>query len=65
MGDERALINAPCGKTEWDEHLQRDVTRYPAVGCNNACDRCGWNPAVAEERRRKMGYGKEVDHGNK
>ena len=65
MEDVRALINAPCGKTEWDERLQKNITRYPAVGCNDACETCGWNPAVAEARRRKMGYGKEVDHGNK
>ena len=47
-------LRAPCVYEIWDERNQKYVEAYPAVGCNHVCDRCGWNPAVAEKRMIKI-----------
>lgn len=44
----------PCVFQVWDEASQKDVTRQPPVNCAHQCGKCGWNPAVAARRKRKI-----------
>jgi len=44
----------PCIYMEWNEIIEKDQPRRPAVDCNRDCDHCGWNPGVAKERLKRM-----------
>ena len=48
------MLDTPCVCMEWNEILEKDRPRKPAVDCNLDCDHCGWNPDVAQKRLLKM-----------
>ena len=55
----------PCIYMEWNEIIEKDQPRRPAVDCNRDCDHCGWNPSVAEARLKKMNLGRSLPVHNK
>ena len=48
------MLDTPCVYMEWNEILEKDRPRKPAVDCNLDCDHCGWNPEIAQKRIIKM-----------
>jgi len=52
---------APCEYEVWSDHIGQHVYTNPAVSCHpgEECFHCGWNPAVAERRLRRMGFRKD------
>ena len=48
------MLDTPCIYMEWNEILEKDRPRKPAVDCNLECDHCGWNPEVAKKRIKKI-----------
>ncbi len=46
----------------WDERYLREtgcIYRARSIMCDDRtkCDKCGWNPKVEKERKKKMGWG--------
>ena len=52
------MLDTPCVYMAWNEILEKDKPRKPAVDCNLDCDHCGWNPEVAKKRIQKIRYEK-------
>ena len=48
------MLVTPCVYMEWNEILEKDRPRKPAVDCKLDCDHCGWNPEVAQKRIQKI-----------
>lgn len=47
-------LAAPCAYEMYDEVRKKNIPVYPAVNCGYHCSHCGWNPAVAKKRVKKM-----------
>ena len=54
----------------WDEEYLKAtgcVFNYRGIICTTAgkCKKCGWNPVVAAERRKKLREGNNGNQGNR
>lgn len=52
INDTKMAIQAPCAIAVFDKKKKKEVTVFPAVDCNYACETCGWNPCERERRLR-------------
>ena len=52
INDTKLAIQAPCAIAVFDKKKKKEVTVFPSVDCNYACETCGWNPCERERRLR-------------
>ena len=52
INDTKLAIQAPCAIAVFDKKKKKEVTVFPSVDCNYACETCGRNPCERERRLR-------------
>ena len=54
----KIMLQPLCVYMEWNEIMEKDKPRKPAVDCDMDCDHCSWNPEVQKARLEKMNFTK-------